>query len=185
MEIQLVGRHPQLTDRVREYATKKIAKLERYLPAVTRAKVELSYEDTKSAADRALVQVTLNCNGTLLRAQERSPDFLTAIDAVSDALHRQLGRYKARLYRSEQRRRKPTAVEEPGPVVEEAAEEEPARIVRRKRFPMKPMPPEEAIDEMERLGHDFFLFMNSETGQYNVVYRREGGDYGLIEPEAL
>ncbi len=185
MEIQIVGKHTQITDKVRDYAEKKIARLERYLPRVTRAQVELSMEDTRAASDRAVVQATLNYGGAVLRAQHRSSDLLQSIDAVSDALHRQATRFKARLYRSEQRRRKPAAELAPPPVAELETEGEPARVVRRKRFPMKPMTAEEALDEMELLGHSFFLFLNSETRQYNVAYKRQAGDYGLIEPEAL
>ncbi|MEE9284123.1 MAG: ribosome-associated translation inhibitor RaiA [Dehalococcoidia bacterium] len=181
MEIHLVSRNLEVQQNVRDYVQKKIAKLERYFPQASSAQVELSLENTRSAGDRAVVQVTLNCNGTLLRAQDRSADLFASIDTVSNALHRQLERYKAKLYRSENRRRKAAESLAP-PTVED---EESVRVVRRKQFPMKPMAPEEAIDEMELLGHDFFLFMNTETQQFNVVYRRSAGDYGVIEPEAL
>ena len=184
MEIHLVSRHADIGEKVREYAHEKIARLERYLTQASSAQVELSLEKTRSAADRAVVQVTLNCNGTMLRAQDRSADFLTSIDTVSSALHRQLDRYKAKLYRSEHRRKKATESLAP-PVEDEEDEEQPVRVVRRKRFAMKPMAPEDAIEEMEFLGHNFFLFMNSDTQEYNVVYRRSTDDYGLIEPEAL
>lgn len=185
MEMQVVVRSPEIPEKVREYAEKKLARLEHYLSLVNRAQVELSLEKTRSATDRALVQVTLNCNGSILRAQQRSADFFTSIDSAREVLYKQLKRYKAKLYRSENRPRKgfaPAATTAPEEPIEES---EKARIVRRKRFAMKPMTPEEAIDEMALLGHDFFLFLNSETQQYNVVYRRSAGDYGLIEPEAL
>ncbi len=182
MEIQVVSRHPQVTEQVRAYAEKKIARLERYLPIARAAQIELSLEKTRSAADRALVQVTLSCNGAVLRAQDRSADFLTSIDAVSGALRRQIDRYKARVYRSSQR--PPKSARGPQPSLA-PAEEPPSQVVRSKRFPMKPMTAEDAVHEMELLGHDFFLFMNSETRQHNVVYRRSAGGYGLIEPEAL
>ena len=138
--------------------------------------------DEKAAKDRAVVQVTLNCNGTLLRGQERAVDHFKAVDSVAGVLQRQTQRLKAKLYRAEQRGLK--ASEQLAPPL--SMEEEPlGQVVRKKRFVMQSMSPEEAILEMELVGHGFFMFLNSKTQEHNVVYRRSGGDYGLIEPEAL
>ncbi len=181
MELHFVGKKMDVPQRVQEYAEEKLSKLERYAPMISGGQVELSIEQTRSAQDRTIVQVTLNINGTVLRAQERAAEFHIAIDRVAHTLESQARRYKAKHYRSEQRRgsKVSEALAEPPTL------EEPARVVRRKQFEMKPMEPEDAIDEMELLGHDFFLFQNSATQTFNVVYRRSGGDYGLIEPEAL
>ena len=180
MELHFVGKKIDVPQRVQEYAEQKLSKLERYVPAISGAQVELSLEQTRSAQDRTVVQVTLNINGTILRAQERAAEFHLAIDRVTRSLESQAKRFKAKHCRSEQRRG--------GKISEALAEppttDEPARVVRRKQFAMKPMEPEDAIDEMELLGHDFFLFQNAATQTFNVVYRRSGGDYGLIEPEA-
>ncbi|MBI3744290.1 MAG: ribosome-associated translation inhibitor RaiA [Chloroflexi bacterium] len=182
MDIQLLTRNPGIANDVRDYAEKKVTKLERYLPAAARAKIELTFEKTRSVADRAIVQVTLSSNGSMLRAQHRSSDFRTSTDAVVHALERQAQRFKARLYRSEQRHpKKPAEVLGPEPAVEP----ESGVLVRRKRYAMKPMIADEAIAEMLMLGHDFYMFMNAETREYAVVYRRSAGDFGLIEPEPL
>ncbi|MGC8788124.1 MAG: ribosome hibernation-promoting factor, HPF/YfiA family, partial [Anaerolineae bacterium] len=156
---------------------KKIGKLDRYLPTIDEARVELSVEQAKSNQDRQVVQVTLRSNSTILRAEERSSDMLAAIDAVRDKLQRQIKRYKERPMRIRERARAAAAQ------AEEQAEELPPRIVRVKRFNVTPMDEEEAIEQMELLGHDFFIFFNPNTGSMNVLYRRKDGNYGLLQPE--
>ena len=180
MDITFVGKHTSVPQNVRDYATEKIERLERHIPKATAAQVELVLEKTKSADHRAVVQVTINANGSVIRAQRRSSDFNQAIDAVFDSLQRQGARYKDRLYRRNERRSKATEVLAPEPA---QAPADP--IVRRKLFAMKPMNEEDAIEEMEAVGHTFYLFKNAETRQYNVIYKRESGDYGLIEPDEL
>ena len=149
---------------------------------ITSAQIEISQEKTKSARDRAIVQVTLNCDGRVLRGQERAADHFSATDAVADVLQRQARKHKTKLQRKGHRAVKAGESFAPEPTIEE---EPPGTIVRTKRFPMKPMTADEAVDELELLGHGFFMFLNSETQEHNVVYRRKGGDYGLIEPDAL
>ena len=138
----------------------------------------MSKEETK---DRAVVQITLNCNGTLSRGQERAVDHFKAIDSVAGVLQRQTQRLKAKLYSAEQRGRK--ASEQLVPPLS-MGEEPLGQVVRVKRFAMKAMSPEEAVLEMELVGHGCFMFLNAKTQEHNVVYRRSGGDYGLIEPDA-
>ncbi len=178
MELSITGKNLPITESVRTHVTRKLGKLDRYLPRVQSAEVELTRQATKSAKERVVVQVTLNANGALIRAQERGADLFAAVDQASDALKKQLERLKARLYKSS---RQPSASTEAASL--ESVEE--GRIVRVKRFPMKPMVPEEAIEEMELLGHDFFLFYNSQTNSYNVLYKRSDGNYGIIEPQPL
>jgi putative sigma-54 modulation protein len=120
--------------------------------------------------------------GTILRAEERSSDLSASIDAVLDKMYRQVMRYKGKHYRGRPQVRE---AEEPLEEMEdlELFPDEPRHIVRIKRFPTPPMDEEEAIEQMELLGHDFFVFMNAESGEINVLYRRRDGDYGLIIPE--
>jgi putative sigma-54 modulation protein len=129
-------------------------------------------------------QVTIRSNGTILRAEERSDDMFSSIDTVLDKMYRQIARYKGK---RQNRWRGAGAPVEPLPITfeEEAPEEEAARIVRFKRFPITPMHPEEAIEQMELLGHDFFVFYNAEEGETNVLYRRKDGNYGVIQPELV
>jgi putative sigma-54 modulation protein len=182
MELSIKGKNVEVTDRLEEYIEKKIGKLDRYLPTIGEAWVELSVEETKAAQDRQVCQVTVRSNGTILRAEERSDDMFTSIDAVLDKMYRQIARYKGK---RKNRLRGAGTPAEPLPLEleEEDLEEESSTIVRFKRFPMIPMGPEEAMEQMELLGHDFFVFYNADEGQINVIYRRKDGNYGVIQPE--
>jgi putative sigma-54 modulation protein len=179
MELIIKGKNVEVTSRLHDYVEKKIGKLDRYLPTISEAWVELTTEETKAAGDRHVCQVTVRSNGTILRAEERSDDMFTAIDTVLDKMYRQIARYKGK---RQNRWRGATMSPEPLPI-EEEMEEEPSNIARVKRFPMTPMGPEEAVEQMELLGHDFFVFFNAEEGRMNVLYRRKTGDYGLLQPE--
>jgi putative sigma-54 modulation protein len=181
MELIIKGKGVEVTDRLEDYLEKKIGKLDRYLPGITEAWVELSVEGTKAAQDRQVCQVTVRANGTILRAEERSEDMFTSIDAVLDKMYRQIARYKGK--RKNRWRGVSTPVEPLPLMAEEEYEEEPSNIVRFKRFAMIPMNPEEAVEQMELLGHDFFVFYNADEGQINVLYRRKDGNYGVIQPE--
>lgn len=183
MELTIKGRNVEVTDRLEDYVHKKIGKLDRYLPSISEAWVELSTEDTKAAEHRQVCQVTIRSDSTILRAEERSDDMFTSIDAVLDKMYRQIARFKGK--RSNRWRGAGTAVEPLPRAYEEEREEEVTHIVRTKRFEMIPMDPEEAIEQMELLGHTFFMFYNAEAGEINVVYRRKGGDYGLLQPELV
>jgi putative sigma-54 modulation protein len=176
MQLIIQGKNLEITERLQEYIEKKVDKLDRYLPTITEARVELSVEGAKSAKDRQVAQLTVWSKGTLLRAEERTADMFTSIDAIVDKMYRQIVRYKGKRYG---RGRGPGDI----PPVEEFEEEELPRIVRTKRFQVAPMDAEEAVEQMELLGHDFFVFFNIGTNEVNIVYRREDGDYGLIEPE--
>ncbi|HNS49602.1 MAG TPA: ribosome-associated translation inhibitor RaiA [Anaerolineae bacterium] len=181
MELNIKGKNIEVTERLRDHVQRKIGKLDRYLPTITGAWVELTTEGTRAAQDRQVCQVTIRSNGVILRAEERADDMFTAIDTVLDRMYRKIARYKGR--RADRWRGAGVAVE-PLPIeAEQEAEEAPAAIVRRKRFQMTPMLPEEAIEQMELLGHDFFVFYNAEEGQANVLYRRKDGTFGLLQPE--
>lgn len=178
MQLIITGKNVEVTDWLRSYVEKKIGKLDRYLPTIDEARVELAVEKTKSAQDRQVVQVTVRSSGTILRVEEKSADMFASIDAAVDKMHRQIARYKGKL----RRRGRPSPGEMPPVPVSEAEEEEP-RIVRTKRFRVDRMEETEAIEQMELLGHDFFIFLNVNTDRLSVVYRRHDGDYGLLEPE--
>ncbi len=180
MQLIIQGKNVEITDRLREYVEKKVGKLDRYLPTIDEARMELSTEHTRSAGARQVAQLTVRNKGTILRAEEKTSDIFTSIDAVLDKMYRQIARYKGRRYR----RGRAAAQGEALPIeLEEEEEEEPRRIVRTKRFRLMPMDEEEAIEQMELLGHDFFVFYNASDGAINVLYRRKNGDYGLIQPE--
>jgi len=176
MQLIIQGKNMEVTDRLQEYIEKKVGKLDRYLPTITEARIELSVEGTKSAKDRQVAQLTVRSKGTFLRAEERTADMFASIDAIVDKMYRQIVRYKGKRYG---RGRGPGEM----PPVEKFEEEEPPRIVRTKRFQVAPMDEEEAIEQMELLGHDFFIFFNVDANGINVIYRRKDGNYGLLEPE--
>ena len=179
MELQIVAKNnEEISETIQKYANKKLSKLSRYLPTIGEGKVEISEERTKLPTQRFTVQVTLDSKGTLIRAQERAEDIRTAIDKVVDALTSRIERYKGKLYD----KGKGISLARQG-AAEEQELEVPRRIVRSKHFLIKPMLEAEAIDQMELLGHDFFLFINADTDKLNLLYRRKDGNYGLIEPE--
>ncbi|MGQ9804220.1 MAG: ribosome hibernation-promoting factor, HPF/YfiA family [Anaerolineae bacterium] len=179
MEIQLFTRNVELTPRLQEYVEKKVGKLSRYLPTITDIRVDLSVENTRSNAQRQVAQLTIRTPRVMLRAEERASDMFAAIDAALDKMRRQITRYKTRRQDRWQRAEGEEEWEETAPPSEEIS----GKVVRVKRFEMFPMTPEEAIEQMELLGHQFFVFLNAEEGGINVIYRRRDGDYGLIIPE--
>lgn len=177
MQVVIKGKNLEVTERLRSYIQKKVIKLDRFLPNIDEARVDLSVQSTKSAKDRQVVQLTLRTDGTILRAEERSSDMQSSIDAVLDKMSRQIERFKGKRWRSMSRA--PAETREDGgeePTLE-------GELVRVKRFETRPMDVEEAIEQMELLGHDFFVFFNPDTDSLSVVYRRRDGGYGLLLPE--
>ncbi|NOZ30150.1 MAG: ribosome-associated translation inhibitor RaiA [Chloroflexi bacterium] len=184
MQLIIQGKNIELTDWLRQYVERKTSRLDRYLPDIQEIRVELSTQKTKSAQDRQVAQITIRANRAILRAEEKSHDIFAAIDAVVDKMYRQIDRYKGKRWR----KRGPSGLETASPmeaIEEEVEEEESPRIVRVKRFAVTPMLPEEAIEQMELLGHDFFIFYNPDDEGINVIYRRADGDYGLLQPELV
>ena len=189
MDIKIHGRNVEITNDVQSYVDKKFSRLVRHLPQMLDANAEIRRTSSRSGDDRFAVQLTLMVKGQVLRAQRRGSTVSEAVDTAVDVMDRQIRRYKGRRYRSNQQRTSlrdlpdglaPEPDEEtPSP---EEMEDMPIKVVRRKRFPMIGMTVDDAIAEMELLNHSFYLFRSVETGSYSVVYRREDGDYGLIEP---
>ena len=166
---------------IESYVQKKVGKLTRYLPDISEAKVEIHEENTRAPQHRYTVQVTLSSRGVILRGEERGEGVRAAIDTVADVLERQIEKYKGKLQHKERGHS----------LTRQAAEENIARekpvslpeVVRVKRFAVKPMSIREASEQMELLGHSFFLFVNSNNDRLCLLYRRDDGNYGLIEPE--
>lgn len=179
MQLIVQGKNVEVTDWLQRYVEKKVGKLDRLLPDIKEARVELAVHNARNSDHRHVVQLTLRTNGTILRAEERSADMQTSIDTVMDKMVRQVDRYKGKRLRFRARGAQP-----PSQTAElESAEREEPEIVRTKRFPVTAMAPDEAIEQMELLGHDFFVFFNTDFGGVSVIYRRRDGDYGLLLPE--
>lgn len=190
MQLVIKGRNLDVTDRLRDYVEKKLGKMTKFLPDVQEIRVELAEEQSRKATEREVVQVTMRSNSTILRAEERSSDIYAAIDAVADKLNGQITRFKGKK-RSKMERAQIAAIEAmeveaitvaTSPVTDDEELFE-GHIVRTKRFSMIPMDAQEAIDQMELLGHDFFVFFNTDSDSINVLYRRSDGNFGLLQPE--
>lgn len=177
MELSIFTRKLDMTPRLRDYVESKVEKLDRYLPTIDEARIDLEVEDTQRNEDRQVAQLTVWTQGTILRAEERTGDMFASIDAVLDKMYRQIARYKGK------RQDRWHAAAEELPIHAPIEEEPEQEIVRVKRFEVRPMTPEEAIEQMELLGHHFFVFLNAEEGNLNTVYKRRDGNYGLLQPQ--
>lgn len=182
LEVEIYGHGMDVTDRIRDYVTKKASKLDRYLNEIEETRVDLSYvKAARSAADRQVAEITARGKGFILRSEERSDDIFASFDTAMDKMQRRMERYKGKHYRG---RGDGRSAAEVTPAEEEPAEEETPIIARRKRFVLAPMDELEAVEQMTLLGHEnFFVFFNANTNVINVLYRRRDGTYGLIEPE--
>jgi ribosome hibernation promoting factor len=178
MRLQVKGRNVEVSQQIRSYAEEKLGKLERQLPDPTRVELELAVEHNPSIAGNQVAEATVWTKGPVLRARESSADMKASIDQLVDKLERQVKRYKGK--RREGRRHAEAALPEPMPA---APSEEGPMIVKTKQFTVKPMSADEAVLQLELIGHDFFVFRNADSDEINVVYRRLDGNYGLIEPQ--
>jgi ribosome hibernation promoting factor len=180
VRLQVKGKNVEVTDSIREYAQAKLGKLERQLADPTRVELELAVERNPSISANHVAEATIWTKGPILRAREANVDMKASIDQLVEKLERQVKRYRQK----RRPRRGSSAVAADEAMLENAipVEAEP-RIVKTKQFPVKPMTSEEAVLQLELVGHDFFVFQNAETMEVNVVYRRRDGAYGLIEPQ--
>lgn len=183
MNIQVRGDHIQVTKALSNYIEKKIGRLERYFDAPPERDVAVTL-----SVERGLhrVEVALQVHGIIFRAEERSDDMYASIDLVGDKLEHQLHKHKEKLnqqFRAKGLRTRIQGFAEHGAFT--AADGQPVdrQVVKVKSFPIKPMAVEEAMLQLELLGHDFFMFANAETEEVNVIYRRRDGQFGLIEPQ--
>ena len=174
MLVTVTGKNVEVTDALRDYSEKKVAKVSKFFEkSPVGAHVTLSTERGKH-----IVDITIQVNGLLLRGEEKTPDMYSSIDGAVDKIERQIHKFKTRINR---KLHNDNQVIVSPPALHE--EHETPVIKRNKRFTIKPMSAEEAVMQMDLLGHDFFVFSNSDTDEVNVVYRRKDGNYGLIEPE--
>jgi len=179
MELQITGINTILTAKTHSYIKQKLSKLNKHLPDIIEIKAEVAAEKTKSPQQRYLVRATVNSGAGRgsFHAEERAEDLFIAVDKVTAILTRQLEKHKGKLYRGG--RRNPLARGKfPQPAINN-----PRKVVKAKSFVIEPMLLEEAIAQMENLGHDFFLFFDANAREVRLLYRRNDGDYGLIEPE--
>lgn len=182
METHIIFKNMQSEEDIREYAEKKLVKLNKYLASISNIKLELSKVKSKSRQHNFAVQVTINTNGFLIRGEHKDESIKAAIDEVIETMERQIAKYKKRYEISKGRGLESIRVPE-SVSNKEKGEPEEGDILKVKRFKIKPMSVEQAIDQMEFLGHDFFIFASIEDKSINVVYRRKDGNYGLILPE--
>ncbi len=171
MMVQVRGKNMEVTAALKEYVEKRLGKLDKYLDNLGEAQVTLAVE-----RETHRIEVTIPINGMILRGEESTGDMYASIDQVVEKLEKQIEKYKGRLLRRSGRQ-----VSEDRNAAADTDNNEP-EVVRTKKFAFKPMAVEEAVLQMNLLGHNFFVFSNAETEQVNVVYKRKKGNYGLIEP---
>jgi putative sigma-54 modulation protein len=179
MQLQVKGRNLEVSDAIRSYAEQKLAKLERQLED-PRVELELALERNPSIAAKHVAEATIWTRGPVLRAREASSDMRASIDQLVEKLERQVTRYR---HQGRSRRRRAARANGPAPEGMPVQEETESTIVKTKNFAVKPMTPDEAVLQLELIGHDFFVFRNADSGDVNVVYRRRDAQYGLIEPQ--
>ena len=192
MEVQIHAKNVEVTTRLREHVEKKLSKLDRYLPNIAEAHLDLAMQRQKQGGDRAIAQLTVTIRhrrGTILRTEDKSQtDMLAAIDVVLDKMYRRISKYKGKRKRRGGERfaelEPELAAAEPVPGELESDVDEPKmEVVRRKTIDITPMNEDEAIEQMELLGHSFFVFLNADTNSINVAYLREDGNYGILQPD--
>jgi putative sigma-54 modulation protein len=176
------GKNIEIPASVKRYAETKIGRLERLLDDRSEALVELSTESHRSPDNRQIVEVTLDIDGRTLRGEASAPSHRAAIDDVIDKLERRTVSHKRRPLLRRRSAPSKTVAANDGALPLPADDERAPRIVKTKRFAIEPMFEEDAVAQMEELGHDFFIFVNAESERVAVLYRRDDGDYGLIEP---
>lgn len=174
MKFIIIGKNIDVTDGLRSAVEDKIGKLEKYFTDETEVHVTLSVEK-----DRQKIEVTIPVKGSIIRSEQVSSDMYVSIDLVEEIIERQLKKYKNKLVDKQQA----AANFRQEYIEKEYVDDDEVQIIRTKKFDIKPMYPEDACVQMELLGHNFFVFCNAETDQVNVVYKRKGSTYGLIEPE--
>jgi len=181
MQIIVKGKNLDMTPALREYAEEKVSKVEKYFDRIIKTEIEMSVERNPKISDNQVVEVTVFTNGPVIRAKDSATDMYQAIDLVSSKLERQARKAKKKMIDRSHHAKNP--FKDPALIAREEEEEETEPvIVKTKRFPLKPMTPEEACLQMDLIGHGFFVFVNADTEETNVVYRRKDGNYGLIEP---
>ncbi len=178
MRLHVKGKNVEVTDAIHDYAERKLGKLAPQLADPTRVELELAVERNPSIADNHVAEATIWTKGPVLRAREASGDMKASIDLLADKLERQVKRYRQKRRHEHERHERANGAA----ATVSIPSQEGAMIVKTKQFVLNPMSPEEAVEQLELIGHDFFVFRNDDSGEINVVYRRRDGDYGVIEP---
>ena len=173
MRYTISGKNIEVTEGLRNAITDKLGKLERYFTPETEVHVTLSVEK-----ERQKIEVTIPVKGNIIRSEQVSNDMYVSIDLVEEVIERQLRKYKNKIVEKNQ-----GGINFKKEFIEKEAIDDEVKIIRTKHFGIKPMYPEDACVQMELLGHNFFVFQNAESDEVNVVYKRKGSTYGLIEPE--
>lgn len=178
MKVTVIAKNIELTSALKEIIQKKISKLDKYFEPSVEARVTLSVQKSNH-----IIEVTIPFNGVILRGEESTSDMYKSLDLVEDKLERQIRKQKTRLSRKHNGSLKFAEVNDSISVDDEYYDE--GKLVKVKKFGVKPMSSEEAILQMDLLGHNFFVYQDSDTNKVNVVYKRKDGDYGLLEPEYI
>jgi putative sigma-54 modulation protein len=194
MQVTVTGRNIDLTPALKDYLLDKLQRSQKHFEKGLNITALLSVAKNPSVADSQTAEITIKLNGAVIRGEESTENMYASIDLVADKIERQLRKYKTRYYHKGGKGKErdngegidvSPEIDTDAEVKKEIALEDiRPKIVRSKRFPLKPMMPDEACKHMDLLGHDFFMFINSETNQVNTVYHRRDTNYGLIEPEA-
>jgi putative sigma-54 modulation protein len=190
MKLVIQGKNIEITDAIREYVNQKIEKaITHFQSLVTEVDVHLSVARNPRISSKQVAEVTVYTNGSVVRAEEGSENLYASIDMVSDKIFRQLRKYKEKRYDKQHSSIKTAEALSDQPVVSELAidraPELPDQVVRTKYFAMPPMSVQEALEQLELIDHDFYVFCNVETGDINVVYERNHGGYGVIQPRRM
>ncbi len=193
MQVTVTGRNVELTTALKDYLTEKLQRSQKHFDHALVATALLSVAKNPSVAQNQTAEVTIKLNGSVIRGEESTENMYASIDLVADKIERQLRKYKTRYYQKGNKAKSKNgshafeigsdAYSDATDTKEFSADGFMPKIVRSKRFTLKPMPADEACKHMDLLGHDFFMFINSDSNQVNTVYHRRDGNYGLIEPE--
>jgi putative sigma-54 modulation protein len=180
MRLQVKGRNLEVSEQIRQYAEDKLGKLDKLVNDPTRVELELLVEKNPSISDNHVAEATVWTKGPVLRARESSADMKASIDQLVNKLERQVKRYREKRRMAPRRHVPQPSESAPAPL---EVDENAVAITKTKQFTVNPMTPDEAVLQLELVGHDFFVFRNAESNGINIVYRRRDGRYGLIEPQ--
>jgi putative sigma-54 modulation protein len=193
MNFTIQGRNVKVTDAIEAYARKKVEHFDRYLPNIIDARIDLNHEHTRRGEDLVAAQITIrHSRGAILRTEERTTgDVMAAINGAVENMHRRIQRFKSKRIRKGKERFSASieelnaaeAIPDVAEFVDEFGDETPNEVVRRKEIPVVAMNEAEAVEQMELLGHTFFMFFNGDTGSVNVLYKRSSGGYGVLVPK--
>jgi len=183
MQVYISSRRTNVSDRLQDLTRSKLSRLDKYVPGLERADVHFCEERNPRIANKEICEVTVEGHGHHVRTKVTAPDPYTAIDLATEKLEHQFHKLKTKLHRHEHNGEHTIRLDDSVPPLADEVDENVAQIVKKKQFTIDPMTAEEAVLQMELLGHDFFLFTNVETKKSSVVYIRDDGDIGQIDAE--